>query len=240
MIPGRRERCATKLLSVEAVGNFLRRIAALWEGSRQGFRGKFIAEPALILGGHGNRRVHDLSLFWIAIPSLLFKIIVSFETIINYYFGMPDSLPTTEAPLLLQDFLPYRLAVLAKLVGGAFSQAYGERFGISNPQWRVLFALGRKPDCSASHVGQHAALDKVQVSRAVAGLIQMGLVARHTDASDRRNSVLNMTARGRAIYDQIVPEALAFEASLLEGLSGAEVHQLDALLQKLVAKASNL
>ena len=87
---------------------------------------------------------------------------------------MPDSLTTTDAPLLLQDFLPYRLAVLAKLVGAAFSQAYGERFGISNPQWRVLFALGRKPNCSASHVVQHAALDKVQVSRAVAGLIQMG------------------------------------------------------------------
>ncbi len=166
------------------------------------------------------------------------KIIVSNETIINYYFGMPDSLPTTD--LLLQDFLPYRLAVLAKLVGAAFSKAYGERFGISNPQWRVLFALGRKPDCSASHVGQHAALDKVQVSRAVTALIEMDLVARQKDATDRRNSVLNMTARGRAIYDQIVPEALAFEASLLDGLSEAEARQLGSLLQNLVVKAGNL
>ena len=106
--------------------------------------------------------------------SPLSKIIVSFETIINYYFDMPDSLTSTDAPLLLQDFLPYRLAVLAKLVGAAFSQAYGERFGISNPQWRVLFALGRNP-IVRPHVVQHAALDKVQVSRAVAGLIQMGL-----------------------------------------------------------------
>ena len=172
--------------------------------------------------------------------SPLSKIIVSFETIINYYFDMPDSLTTTAAPLRLPDFLPYRLAVLAKLVGAAFSLRYGERFGISNPQWRVLFALGRKPNCSASHVVQHAALDKVQVSRAVAGLIQMGFVARQIDTTDRRNSVLNMTEVGREIYDQIVPEALAFEASLKEGLSDAEVHQLDALLLKLVAKASKL
>ena len=87
---------------------------------------------------------------------------------------------------------------------------------------------------------QHAALDKVQVSRAVAGLIQMGLVARQIDAADRRNSVLNMTASGREIYDQIVPEALEFEANLKDGFSDAEAHQLDALLLKLVAKASIL
>ena len=68
----------------------------------------------------------------------------------------------------------------------------------------------------------------------------MGLVARQIDATDRRNSVLNMTTGGREIYDQIMPEALSFEASLKEGLSDAEVHQLDALLLKLVAKASKL
>ena len=49
-----------------------------------------------------------------------------------------------------------------------------------------------------------------------------------------------MTASGREIYDQIVPEALEFEANLKEGLSDAEVHQLDALLRKLLAKASKL
>ena len=153
---------------------------------------------------------------------------------------MPDSLPTDETPLHLQNFLPYRLAVLANIVGTAFSKTYGDRFGISNPQWRVLFALGRKPDCSASHVGKHAALDKVQVSRAVAGLIGLGLVERQTDVRDRRNSVLNMTTRGRAIYDQIVPQALEFEAHLLEDLSDAEARHLDSLLQKLVGRASKL
>jgi len=153
---------------------------------------------------------------------------------------MPDSLSSKDSTLLLQDFLPYRLAVLAKIVGTAFSKAYGERFGITNPQWRVLFALGRKPDCSASYVVEHAALDKVQVSRAVAGLIEMGLVERQTDNTDRRNSVLNMTTAGRAIYDQIVPEALAFEASLIEELSDEEARLLDTLLKKLHAKSEKL
>jgi len=153
---------------------------------------------------------------------------------------MPDSIPSKETNLLVNDFLPYRLAVLAKTVGIAFSKTYEERFGISNAQWRVLHALGRQQDCSASFVVQHAALDKVQVSRAVAGLIQMRLVERQTDDTDRRNSVLNMTAEGRAIYDQIVPEALAFEAKMIAGLSDDGARQLDALLTKLMSKAEML
>ena len=49
-----------------------------------------------------------------------------------------------------------------------------------------------------------------------------------------------MTADGRAIYDQIVPEALAFEANLIDELSDTEARQLDTLLKKLMARAETL
>ncbi len=149
---------------------------------------------------------------------------------------MKDDAAPVETTLQLHDFLPYRLAVLAKAVGAAFSKTYGERFGITNPQWRVMFALGRAPDCSASYVVEHAALDKVQVSRAVAGLIEKGLVARSQDPADRRNSVLNMTPAGWRIYRQIVPEALAFEENLVEGLSDQENAALNSALEKLLER----
>ncbi len=149
---------------------------------------------------------------------------------------MKDDAAPVETTLQLHDFLPYRLAVLAKAVGAAFAKTYGERFGITNAQWRVMFALGRAPDCSASYVVEHAALDKVQVSRAVAGLIDLRLVARTQDPVDRRNSVLNMTTEGWRIYRQIVPEALAFEKNLVEGLSEAENAALNRALEKLLGQ----
>ncbi|MEK9678822.1 MAG: MarR family winged helix-turn-helix transcriptional regulator [Rhodospirillaceae bacterium] len=149
---------------------------------------------------------------------------------------MKDDAAPVETTLQLHDFLPYRLAVLAKAVGAAFAKTYGERFGITNAQWRVMFALGRAPDCSASYVVEHAALDKVQVSRAVAGLIDLRLVARTQDPADRRNSVLNMTTEGWRIYRQIVREALAFEENLVEGLSEVENAALNRALEKLLGQ----
>ena len=142
--------------------------------------------------------------------------------------------------LLLHDFLPYRLAVLAKIVGISLSKIYRERFGITNQQWRVIFALARQADCSASHIVHHAALDKVQVSRAVAGLIEKKLLERSADNIDRRNSILNLTIEGWKVYDQIAPEAIAFEARLKDFLDEREAALLDTLLSKLTDKATGL
>ena len=142
--------------------------------------------------------------------------------------------------LLLHDFLPYRLAVLAKIVGISLSKIYRERFGITNQQWRVIFALARQANCSASHIVHHAALDKVQVSRAVAGLIEKKLLERSEDNIDRRNSILNLTIKGWKVYDQIAPEAIAFEARLKDSLDEREVALLDTLLSKLTDKATEL
>ena len=153
---------------------------------------------------------------------------------------MSDRSLPRENTLQLQEFLPYRLAVLAKAIGLSFSKTYGEKFGITNQQWRVMFALARRANCSASFVVQHAALDKVQVSRAVTGLIGMNLVARRADDADRRHSVLNMTKKGWKIYDKIVPEAVAFEAKLKDALDEREVKDLDKLLSKLTGKAAEL
>src|SRR5712692_3377659 len=47
------------------------------------------------------------------------------------------------APLKLEEFLPYRLNVVASLVSQALSRIYAERYGIGVPEWRVLVTLGQ-------------------------------------------------------------------------------------------------
>ena len=153
---------------------------------------------------------------------------------------MKDSSPTSPENFKLEDFIPYRLAVLTKAVSTAFSKTYAERFGITKPQWRVMAAIGREPNCSASSIVEHAAMDKVQVSRAVSALIEIGHVERRTDDKDRRNSVLSFTKQGRAIYDQIVPAGRAFEQKLMSVMSPDDISELNRLLEKLTAQTNDL
>ncbi|WP_133479223.1 MarR family winged helix-turn-helix transcriptional regulator [Cognatilysobacter segetis] len=143
------------------------------------------------------------------------------------------SLNTDAATLDLEHFLPYRLSVLSNRVSGAIARVYSERFALGVTEWRVMAVLGRYPDLSAGEVAQRTAMDKVAVSRAVAGLVDAGRVERETHDDDRRRSVLRLSAAGRAIHDEVAPLALGFEKRLLDGMAPAERDVLFRLLDRL-------
>ena len=147
-------------------------------------------------------------------------------------------MPGTPTPGLdLGNFLPYRLTVLSNTVSTAIAGAYAQRFGLTIPQWRVIAVLARTPGISAAVVAERTAMDKVAVSRAVAGLIRAGRVRRAMARNDRRRSMLTLTARGRGVYSRIVPWALEYERRLLAELSAVEQSQFELLVARLQRRA---
>lgn len=149
-------------------------------------------------------------------------------------------MPTAAQALELENFLPYRLSVLAQLVSESLHDLYAEPFGLSVTQWRVMAALGRFAPLTATEVGLRIVMDKVAVSRAVAGLMKRGLVERATDREDRRREPLRLTAKGRTMHDRIVPLALKYEADLYEALSPEERSALNGLCDRLFSHAKLL
>jgi DNA-binding MarR family transcriptional regulator len=152
----------------------------------------------------------------------------------------PIASPAGAPPFALENFVPYRLSVLANTVSDAIAALYRERFGLTIPEWRCMAVLGRFAPLPAREVAARTAMDKVQVSRAIAALVAKGLALQATDRSDRRRARLALSAAGRRMHDEIVPLARAAEAGLLDGLDGAERAALDRLFAKLEARAAAL
>ena len=142
--------------------------------------------------------------------------------------------------LELENFLPYRLSVLAQIVSESLHDLYAVPFGLTVTQWRVMAALGRFAPLTASDVGQRIVMDKVAVSRAVAGLMQRDLVERATDQKDRRRASLRLSAKGRTMHARIVPLALEFEKRLYATLDAGERIQFDRLSDRLFIHAGAL
>lgn len=140
-------------------------------------------------------------------------------------------------PLRLAAFLPYRLSVLSNTISSAIAGSYSDRFGLTIWQWRCMAVIGEAPGLAARDVAARTAMDKVAVSRAVAGLEALGHVHREADAADRRASRLTLTDQGRRTYGEIVPLALAYEQALVAGLSEAEQAQLQVIMAKLARAA---
>ena len=139
--------------------------------------------------------------------------------------------------LNLEDFLPYRLAILSHSVSHSIATIYDNRFNLSIPEWRVIAIVGRFPGLSAVEVAERTVMDKVAVSRAVTKLIKNGRIDRQFADADRRRSILNLSEKGLELHNEVAPFALQVEADLLVDLTPEEIDVLDTVINKLYAKA---
>jgi DNA-binding MarR family transcriptional regulator len=78
---------------------------------------------------------------------------------------------------------------------------------------------------TAQAVCEATAMDKVTVSRAIRALDARGLVARQPNADDKRASDVTLTADGQAVYAEIAPSALDYEARMLADFSVESAHR---------------
>lgn len=139
--------------------------------------------------------------------------------------------------LILEDFLPYRLAILSHTVSSLIARVYDKRFGLTIPEWRVIAIVGRFPGLSAVEVAERTMLDKVAVSRAVTKLIKAGRIDREFADADRRRSILTLSEDGREVHDEVAPLALEMEDDLLHGLSDEQISTLNTVIERLLARA---
>lgn len=151
---------------------------------------------------------------------------------------MADSHDPKDPVLHLENFLPYRLNILAEAVSRGLSEIYSQRFGIAIPEWRVVATLGQFGRMTAKDIGNHSQMHKTKVSRAVASLEKAGFVQREINQEDMRESFLTLTERGSAMYKDLVPEAMSFSRTLADALSKEQQAQLDDILSRLQKAAS--
>jgi DNA-binding MarR family transcriptional regulator len=142
--------------------------------------------------------------------------------------------------LKLDDYLPYRLSVTANAVSELIAGAYQARFGLSIPQWRLMAVLGEDGPLTQQALCARTVMDKVTVSRAAAILSERGFTSRTPNSADGRSHRLGLTREGAALYAQIAPLALAYEADLLERFSAFELKTVHALLRRLESTAATL
>ena len=143
----------------------------------------------------------------------------------------------TDKELILEDFLPYRLAILSHTVSSLIARVYDKRFGLTIPEWRVIAIVGRFPGLSAVEVAERTMLDKVAVSRAVTKLIKAGRIDREFADADRRRSILTLSEDGRKVHDEVAPLAMAMEDDLLHGLADDEIAVLNTVIERLLVRA---
>jgi DNA-binding MarR family transcriptional regulator len=145
-----------------------------------------------------------------------------------------------QAPLKLEQFLPYQLQVVTTLMSQALSRVYARHHHLGLPEWRVLVALGQFGWMSGKAICTHTHMHKTKVSRAVAILEGRKLIARRANRADMRESLVSLTPAGRAIYEEIAPHAVEFTRRLTEILTPSDREAFHRALKALTDRSAQL
>lgn len=142
--------------------------------------------------------------------------------------------------LQLERSLLYHFAVITNRVGGSVHALCRERYGMSPPAWRVMAHVGELQPITARQIGVRAAIDSVNLSRALAQLDALGFVERQFDPTDRRRIILRLTPAGQEVYETVAPLTVKAERTLLAGLSAQECATLRRLTRQVWERSEKL
>lgn len=140
----------------------------------------------------------------------------------------------------LEDFIPYKLAVVANRVSQSIGHLFETQFNIQFTEWRILMALYAYGDLSFTDVVQRTSMDKARVSRAQRRLVDLQMITTQVDPEDGRRLILSITPTGAQRCADILPEAAAREAWFLAALDDHQHQQLDIILDKLMERSNEL
>ncbi|MDM0017439.1 MarR family winged helix-turn-helix transcriptional regulator [Variovorax saccharolyticus] len=142
----------------------------------------------------------------------------------------------TSAPApSVEDTVFLKLVRVVNLTARPFQQRVGREHQLTLNEWRTMALLGSRPGLTATQLADLTGLDKMAVSRALAGLQRAKRLHRHEDPTDQRRSRLYLSSAGKAVHAQVVVQARQREAELFAGVAADELQQLDATLDKLIA-----
>ncbi len=111
--------------------------------------------------------------------------------------------------------------------------------GLSVTELRILLALGGEGALAGHDLAELMAMQPMNVSRALAGLTEMGLVEPVQNMGNRRRKPHQLSARGQAKFAAMQPEMRAVADFVFGGLSEAKRAQASKLLATLDSRLAS-
>ena len=126
------------------------------------------------------------------------------------------------------------LARTARVVGQAFDRALAEEGG-SAAMWQVLVLVRSGEWGQQSQMAAAMGVTSATLTHHLNALERQGLVRRWREAHNRRSQRVELTEAGAELFDRLRDVAMAHDERLRSLLTGDELAQLAALLDKLQA-----
>lgn len=113
-------------------------------------------------------------------------------------------------------------------------------FDLTPVQFAALDAVRSSPGLDQARIAALIAYDRATIGGVIDRLEQKGLVTRSISERDRRAREVKLSARGRQVYEDVLPTVVRLQEEILEALTVDEQKQFLHLADKALRTASGL
>lgn len=134
---------------------------------------------------------------------------------------------------VIEESLGYLVNRAARMMAGELAERLRPA-GVGIGQWAIMLLLWARDGATQADLARLAAIEPPTVVRTIDRMARDGLVTRAPDPWDARLSRIHLTERGRALRDELVPQAIAVNHVFLQRLTVSQGAHLRRLLTKLL------
>ncbi|HHW39364.1 MAG TPA: MarR family transcriptional regulator [Bacillales bacterium] len=103
--------------------------------------------------------------------------------------------------------------------------------GYSFTEARVILEIGFLEQCIANNLVENLDIDRSYMSRIITKLSKEGLISKEFSTLDNRTSLIRLTSKGIALFNQLNEKSDEQIVKLLQGLSQKEIKEIhDSML----------
>src|SRR5262245_6460483 len=111
-----------------------------------------------------------------------------------------------------------------------------EAAGLTVTQYGVLGQLRRNDGIGIGALAEMLIMDPTTLTRSLRPLERQGLVTMRADRRDRRTRSLQLTAKGKAAFENAIPAWRRVQRQLEEAMGGPETAALNAALDHVIER----
>lgn len=128
------------------------------------------------------------------------------------------------------------LLKLATFIGTPMREGVADPLGVTPTDLRVILALGGEGELAGHDLSEIMGVPPMNVSRALAGLLERGLVEPGHDPANRRRKPFRLTVAGAEVFRRTAPALGKVGANLFAGVSPADREAFRRASQAVVAR----
>ncbi|QBF30498.1 MarR family winged helix-turn-helix transcriptional regulator [Thalassococcus sp. S3] len=133
----------------------------------------------------------------------------------------------------VEGYLLYLLAAASEKASAEFHGTV-RKAGLRVPEWRVVACLYDRGPSMITELAERALMEQSRMTRVVDQMVDRNIVERVSDQADKRRVRVSLTDKGRALADELVPQAKSHEAALLSKLADTDAERIKPVLKVLL------